>query len=288
MDSHGAGAITQISLDCRRFTQIGQNWRHHFFRHPWIRDEHWSRPESIRIVRIRLDGAVRKNTQRQIIFDGSVTHYFALYDKISVLELEQRIDYTWSDRKWTIQYGFPLVADNEKDAPDLMLVPVEGRKRQVPRVNGPGYLEHRPEERWMAVIDSVDQSSCALFYGRMAKIRENLRQVDYAPRHQLTPSIETEDYGAVMTLTYRNRVMQTRDTIDRRFRLLGLTEANADAISVQTTLWNDDLVREAEVLVESREKGEHARGGGGVESTACSYGGNPTMQSSHCDCSKSR
>ena len=114
------------------------------------------------------------------------------------------------------------------------------------------YLEHRPEQGWMALLDPKDKHGCALFYASMDEVRKNLAWVDYAPRHELTPSATKHPYSHQMRVKYMNRVMQTDDVIDRRFRIVGLSKENEHAVARQYLVWGEDLTRIAAVEVHLR------------------------------------
>ena len=55
-----------------------------------------------------------------------------------------------------------------------------------------------------------------------------------------------------MALKYTNRAMQADDVIDRRFRIVGLTEEDEHAVAAQYRIWGEDLARLAEVAVQMR------------------------------------
>ncbi len=263
IENYGAGAITECSLDGKAFTRIRHNWGNLFFSNPWGGDGGWTKPEPIisgplrLIVRTRLPETIRKDKAGHRTFEASVTHYFAMYSKVPVLDLEQRVDYRWSDKKWSASYTFYTTVGKEPDAKDVLLVPVAGTPQRVSMhdvgVYGHRYLEHRPEQGWMALLDPVEKHGCALFYAKMPEVRENLAWVDYCPRRELTPSVRRWNDGYPMRLDYTNRVMQTDDCIRRSFRIVGLTKEDERAVAAQYLVWGEDLPRLADIEVQLRE-----------------------------------
>ena len=104
----------------------------------------------------------------------------------------------------------------------------------------------------MALLDERERHGCALFYASMDEVRENLAWVDYAPRRELTPAVTIGPHGYRMDVGYTNRVMQTGDTIVRRFRIVGLTDENERIVAGQYRLWGETLTRVAEVEVHTQ------------------------------------
>ena len=261
IDSHGAGAITECSLDGKPFTRIRQNWSNFFFGNPWTSDGGWTMPELIisgplrSVVRTHLPHFMRQNEAGLKTFEGTVTNYFAMYGTVPVLDAEQRVEYQWSDSQWTGTYSFYTTVGQSLDPNDLLFVPVEGKPHRVPLVGQPYtgvYREHRPEQGWMALLDPGEAHGCALFYAKMPEVRENLAWVDYAPRRELTPSVNVHPDGYPMSLRYTDRVMQTDNVIDRRFRIVGLTEEDEHAVAAQYGIWGDDLTRLADIEIQLR------------------------------------
>ena len=264
LDNHGAGAITECSLDGKAFTRIRHNWANFFFDHPWSGEGGWTQPERLisgplrTIVRIRLPHFIRKNEADLKTFEGNVTNYFAVYGTAPVLDIEQRVEYRWSERMFRANCTFYTSVGSANDPDDLLFVPVAGTPRRVPLVGTPysqAYLEHRPEQGWMALLDPAAKHGCALFYARMPEIRENLAWVDYAPRRELTPSLQICPDGCPMRVKYTNRIMQTDNVLDRRFRIVGLTEEDEHAVAAGYLLWGEELSRLArlEAQMSTRE-----------------------------------
>ena len=172
------------------------------------------------------------------------------------MDIEQQIDYRWSDRKRSVTYSFYATVGQSLDSQDMLFVPLGGRPRRLSLQDVPQYervyLEHRPEAGWMALLDPQEKHGCALFYAKMPEVRENLAWVDYSPRRELTPGMHRWAYGYRMQLQYVNRVMQLDDRITRRFRFVGLTEENEHAVAAQYALWGQELTRFAHVQVQSR------------------------------------
>ena len=260
IDNFGAGSITNCTLDGKGFTRIGHNWGAYFFGNPWSYDAGWTKPELIvsgplrSIARVHLASTTRKNKAGLKTFDGKVTHYFSMYAGAPVLDIEQRIEYRWSERRWQASYAFHAAVGQSPGPEDLLFVPVAGRPRQVTMDGGLDhrpYLEHRPEQGWMALLDPVEKHGCALFYAGMDEVRENLAWVDYAPRRELAPSASIRLYTYLMDVKYMNRVMQTDNVIDRRFRIVGLTDEDEHAVGRQYLVWGEDLTRIAAVEVHS-------------------------------------
>ena len=258
IDNYGAGAITNCTLDGKGFTRIGHSWANFFFNNPWSYDAGWTKPELIisgplrSIAKVHLAATTRKNKAGLKIFDGKVTNYFAMYDGVPVLDIEQRIEYRWAQRRWSANYRFYAAVGQAPGPEDLLFVPVAGRPRRVAMDGGQyhrAYLEHRPEQGWMALLDPGAKHGCALFYAGMGEVRENLAWVDYAPRRELTPSASTHPYAYLMDVKYMNRVMQTDDVIVRRFRIVGLSDEDEHAVQRQYLVWGEDLTRIAAVEV---------------------------------------
>jgi hypothetical protein len=185
-----------------------------------------------------------------------VTNYVAMYGTVPVLDIEQRIDYQWSDKKWSASYTFYTTVGKEPDSKDVLLVPVAGRPQRVSMhevgVYGHRYLEHRPEQGWMGLLDPPEKHGCALFYAKMPEVRANLAWVDYSPRRELTPTAHRWIDGYPMRLGYTNRVMQTDEVIIRPFRIVGLTEEDERAVEAQYRVWGEDLTRLANIEVQLR------------------------------------
>jgi hypothetical protein len=260
--SFGTGAITECSLDGKPFTNIRYNWSNYFFGNPWSNDGNWSKPELIiagpvrSIIKTSLTGFETKNAAEQTILKGKVTNYYAMYSTLPIVDIEQRIEYPTSDKKWTAQYTFYTKVGKEPDTNDVLLVPVAGAQARVAMQDvgmyGARYLEHRPEQGWMALLDPIEKHGCALFYARMPEIRENLSWVDYAPRHELTPSVGRLTDGYPMSLSYTNRVMQTDDVIIRPFRIVGLTSDNEQNVSAQYQVWGNEIAQLGRIEVQVR------------------------------------
>jgi hypothetical protein len=263
ISNYGAGAITECSLDGKPFTRIRDNWSNYFFANPWSTDAGWSLPEKVvagplrSIVRLRLPEVTQKDQTGQITLRGKVDHYYALYGAAPVLDLEQRLEYPWSDRRWSAQYVFYATVGHAPDAQDVLWVPVAGAPVRVAlqdaAVYGNRYLEHRPEQGWMAALDPVEKHGCALFYARMDEVRENLACVDYGPARELTPSVARWTDGYPLRVDYTNRVMQSADTLVRRFRVVGLTDEDGQMIAAQYRIWGEDPLRLAEVEFQHHE-----------------------------------
>ena len=262
IENHGAGAITDCSLDGRSFTKIRQNWGNYFFGNFWSGDGGWTKPEPIisgplrLIVRTCLPEFIRTNKAERRTFEGSVANYFAMYGTVPVLDIEQRIDYQWSDKKWSALYTFYTTVGKKPDSKDVLFVPVAGRPQRVSMhdigIYGHRYLEHRPERGWMALLDPPEKHGCALFYAKMPEVRENLAWVDYSPRRELTPTVHRWSDGYPMRLDYTNRVMQTDEVVIRPFRVVGLTEEDERAVAAQYRVWGEDLTRLADIEVQLR------------------------------------
>ncbi len=260
IENYGAGAITHCGLDGKGFTNIHYNWGNFFFGHPFSGSGEWTMPKLFisgplrSIVRIHLPTFSSKNKSGQRTFEGKVTHYFAMYGDVPILDIEQRIEYQWSDRKWTANYTFYTRTGGSLDAEDLLFVPVAGKPQRMPMfdvgIYDRRYQEHRPEQGWMALLDSREKHGCALFYARMPEVRENLAWVDYAPRREITPSVNRWTDGYPMHISYTNRVMQTDNVIDRRFRITGLTGEDEHSVNAQYLIWGEDLIRMAEIEVQ--------------------------------------
>ncbi len=260
IDNYGAGAITSCTLDGKPFTRIRHGWVNYFFGNPWSNDAGWTRPRKLitgpvrTIVTVHLPKTERKNENGIQTFAGKITHNFSMYETVAILDVEQVIEYSWSDRMWSADYSFYAAAGGEFDAHDVLYVPVAGEPRQVPLMKSErAYLEHRPEQGWMAVHDTNEKHGCALFYAKMPQVRENLAWVDYAPRRQLTPSVAALTYCNHMQVKYTNRVMQAADRLIRQFRLVGLTDENANAVAAQYRIWGRNLRRIASVQLQRRE-----------------------------------
>lgn len=259
VDNHGAGSITQLTLDGKAFTRIRQNWANYFFQNSWSFNDGWTKPKNLitgplrTIVSVDLSETVTRNESDIVTFSGKVTNYFAMYDTVPIMDVEQLVDYSWSDRTWSTSYGFDAAVGGSLDANDVLLVPLAGEPRQVPLVPGECvYLEQRPEQGWMALIDRQEKHGCALFYAKMSEVRENLAWVDYAPRRQWTPSVTAQTYCYHMRMKYTNRVMQTGDRLVRQFRIVGLTEEDAHTVAVDYMIWGRDLLRMADVQAQTR------------------------------------
>ncbi len=253
ISNFGAGAITECSLDGKSFTHIRNNWGNYFFSNSWSGDSIWSKPERIisgplrSIVKVSLPRFEWKNQAGQVTFRGKVDNYYAMYGNAPVLDIEQRIEYPWSDRRWSTQYTFYTTVGSTPDANDVLLVPVAGRPTRVrlhdTDVYGNRYLEHRPEQGWMAVLDPVEKHGCAFFYASMDEVRENLAWVDYSPAHELTPSVARYPDGYPIRLDYTNRVMQSDDRVVRQFRLVGLTDEDERGVAAQYRIWGEAPLR---------------------------------------------
>jgi len=261
--NYGAGAITELSLDGKAFTRIRYNWANYFFSNPWSSDGGWTKPERIisgplrTIVRVELPGFTQKNEAGLTTLEGKVTHYYSMYGTAPVLDIEQNVSYGRSDRKWKANYGFYTTPGGAPDANDVLIVPVGGSPRVVTMhdvdVYGSRYTEHRPEQGWMALLDTAEQHGCALFYARMPEIRENLARVSYSPANALTPSVARRPDGYVMSLEYSNKVMQTDDSVVRRFRLVGLTDDSGQSVAQQYKIWGESPTRFGSVEMQARE-----------------------------------
>ncbi len=252
--NYGAGAVTSFSLDGKGFTRIRQNWGNYFFGNPWSHNGGWTKPKMLisgplrTIVMVHLPETESKNKAGIPTFAGNVTNYFAMYETVPILDVEQLVSYSWSVRKWSASYTFYAAVGGKLDTSDVTFVPVAGAPRQVPLVQGEqAYLDYRPEQGWMALLDTKEKHGCALFYAKMSEVRENLAWVDYAPRRQLTPSVTAQTYCYQMQLQYTNRVMQAGNRLVRRFRIVGLTDEHAHDVAAQYMIWGRDLLRIADV-----------------------------------------
>lgn len=253
ISNYGAGAITECSLDGKSFTRIRQDWGNYFFVNHWSSDPNWSKPELVKqgpvrsIVQVSLPQFVEKNQAGQTILRGSVTNYYSMYGDGPVLDIEQRIQYPFSDRRWRGQWVFYTTVGSAPDANDLLLVPVAGKPTRARMQDvgdyGNRYLEHRPEQGWMAVLDPVEKHGCAVFYATMDEVRENLAWVDYSPARELTPSAVRYPYGYPLRLDYTNRVMQSDIKLVRRFRLVGLTDEDEFEVSARYKVWGEGPLR---------------------------------------------
>ncbi len=261
IENAGVGSITGCSLDGKGFTRIQQHHGNLLFGHPFGGGD-WTKPELVisgplrSIVRMHLPEVVNRNAAGKKTFDGTVTSTIAMYGTVPVMDIEQQIDYRWSDRKRSVTYSFYATVGQSLDSQDMLFVPLGGRPRRLSLQDVPQYervyLEHRPEAGWMALLDPQEKHGCALFYAKMPEVRENLAWVDYSPRRELTPGMHRWAYGYRMQLQYVNRVMQLDDRITRRFRFVGLTEENEHAVAAQYALWGQELTRFAHVQVQSR------------------------------------
>ena len=260
IENFGAGAITLCSLDGKAFTRIRSGWANYFFANPWAYDGGWTKPQVLitgpvrTIVKVHLPHTERKNKAGLKTFAGKVTNYFAMYDTVPILDIEQLVEYSWSTRSWSADYSFYAAVGGGLDANDVAFVPVAGAPRQVSIVkNEHVYREYRLEQGWMAVHDTKALHGCALFYAKMPEVRENLAWVDYAPGRQLTSSIAPQFYCNQMQVKYTNRVMQADDRLARQFRIVGITDEDADDVASQYRIWGRDLRRIADVQLQRRQ-----------------------------------
>jgi hypothetical protein len=264
----GRGTIAKLFLDGFPLTNIGGSWTFFLPHHPFGAgpgDFRWSDPEVVAagpvrtVLRMRRTGIEWKSAGPltalggQVFLTGEATHTFALYAAAPIVDAEMTLRYTATRDDWPAAFNFPLQVGKSLDPADVLLVPLAGQvfRRAVTQDDLDGwyptlYSTPVPEEGWFAWVDSQEHVGLAVFYERMASLRDRAEWVSYRPvlnpevHVRLTPGGSVEN-----TVQWVHRSLTSATVMRYPLRLVGLTDDHGDAVRWQYRLWAEELRRVA-------------------------------------------
>jgi len=259
--NYGRAAFSVLVFDGKPLTAITSAWSNVLPIHPFGYGAGKHRWQELKVVK---QGPIRTLITTECPgYELGVRAEFAIYNRGPAIDLSYSMQYHQQEpekRPLVLSFGYPLRLGRKGDVNDLLMVPVAGRvhKRRLTAEDLDGfyptyYQTPLPQEGWFAWVDTVEEVGLAVFYEKMAAIRDRAEWVDSRPvsnpdvRIRTTPSGRPENY-----VRWHRRSVHTSRTWRCQNRFVGLKDANEARLRLAYDLWAKPLEELADVSLPKR------------------------------------
>ena len=251
--NHGRGAIAKWLWKGTPFTDMAKGWTNYF---PHCVGAGpgapaWTAPKVVVqggvrvIVELECKGVTVKDGDKEVL-KGDVLRRIAVWAGCPVVDFEEVVRYTASGFEHSWQYGQAIPLGKALDAADRLVVPVGGSPyvvdfgKELDAANPLRrlYETSNPEEGWLAVQDGLERIGLAVFYERLAPIRERDDWLTYRPA--MHPEVNVRQSAGeclALRLSFRDRALRCRSEMRRPLRYVALASETPAAIRQQYAFW---------------------------------------------------
>lgn len=248
--NYGRGCFSVLKFRDKLLTSITSAWSNVLPAHPFgygSGPHRWSRIEVVKRGPVRLLLA----TERRDYADG-VRAEFAIYTRGPAVDVRYTLRYhelAAEQRPQVLSFAYPLKLGKRGDTNDVLLVPVADRVHQHRLTEAdldafyPIYYQTPlPDEGWFAWVDTAEAVGLAVFYEKLAPIRDRAAWVDSRPPRNPDVRIRTTPAGtAENTVSWHRRSIHTARIWQCENRFVGLTEAAPERVRWAYHLWASPL-----------------------------------------------
>ena len=263
--NYGRAAFSVLAFNGKPLTAITSAWSNVLPIHPFGYGAGKLRWRELEVVK---QGPVRTLITTECPdHEQGVRAEFAIYNRGPAVDLSYSMRYVRPEpekRPLVLSFGYPLRLGRKGDVNDLLMVPVAGRvhkhrltEEDLEAFYPTYYHTPLPQEGWFAWVDTVEQGGLAVFYEKMAAIRDRAAWVDSRPvrnpdvRIRTTPSGQPENY-----VRWHRRSVHTARTWICQNRFVGLEDANEARLRLAYDLWAKPLDELADISLPRPIEGE--------------------------------
>ena len=259
--NYGRAAFSVLAFNGKPLTAITSAWSNVLPIHPFGYGAGKLRWQELKVVK---QGPIRTLITTECPeYEQGVRAEFAIYNRGPAIDLAYSMRYVRQEpekRPLVLSFGYPLRLGRKGDVNDLLMVPVAGRvhkhrltMKDLEAFYPTHYQTPLPQEGWFAWVDTAEEVGLAVFYEKMAAIRDRAEWVDSRPvsnpdvRIRTTPSGQPENY-----VRWHRRSVHTARTWNCQNRFVGLKDADETRLRLAYDLWAKPLDELADVSLPRR------------------------------------